>query len=486
MFRNTTPEEVGISSQAVLRFVKTLESYQLKTHSLILARGNKIFAEGYYAPFTADTLHRQYSVSKSFVTLGIGLAVRDGLLSLDDHVMDYFPEYPATTDAERFSEMTVREMLCMRTCMVDYSPWWGTDDRAAVYVQKPSRQIAGTNFHYDSAGAFMLGCLVEKVTGKRLMDYLKDACLSKLGFSADSYCLLAPGGHSHSDSGVMCTARDLLIFAYLLMNKGEVNGEQLVDRAFMEEAISRQVPSDGKDIVAAYGTHGYGYLIWKLPRDGFGMFGMADQYAICDPKTDLIFVLNSENMECPSSRALILHALYDTIIANLGEPLPADDTAAQLTDYLSSRRLVHLSTQAQSPLASAIQCSTYILEPNTMGITSITLHFDDNEGELIYRNADSEHTLRFGIGHNVLTKFPEKTRIGLTASVYEDGAYDCAVSAEWSAPDTLHILAQIIDTYMGTLSISLSFKDDSVSIGMHKHAQYILQNYTGYAVGKRI
>ncbi len=488
MFRKATPEEVGISSHSVLRFIKTLESYKLKTHSLILARGDKVFAEGYYAPFTADTLHRQYSASKSFVTLAIGLAAQEGLLSLDDRVMAYFPEYRAADGAERFAEMTVRDMLCMRTCMVDYSPWWGTDDRAAAYFGKPSRQIPATNFHYDSAGAFMLGCLVEKVTGKPLLDYIKEKCLSRLGFSSASYCLLAPGGYAHSDSGVMCTARDLLIFARLLMCKGEIDGEQLVDRAFMEAAIKKQVPTDGKDIVASYGTHGYGYLIWKLPRDGFGLFGMADQYAICDPKTDLIFVLNSENMDCPSSRALILHAFYDTIVADIGEsPLPADDDAAtQLAEHLSSLTLVHLQGRAPSARAKDVDGATYALEPNAMGLESITLRFHGDKGELIYRKADGEHTLAFGMGHNVLGKFPEHTRIGLTASVYEDGAYDCAVSAEWSAPDTLHVLAQIIDTYLGTLSISLSFKDDRVSVAMHKHAQYILDGYSGFAVGARV
>ena len=74
MLCNATLEEVGIFSQAVRHFIKTYEPYHLKAHSLILARGDKVFAEGYYAPFPADTLHRQYSASKSFVMLGIDIA----------------------------------------------------------------------------------------------------------------------------------------------------------------------------------------------------------------------------------------------------------------------------------------------------------------------------------------------------------------------------------------------------------------------------
>jgi hypothetical protein len=265
-----------------------------------------------------------------------------------------------------------------------------------------------------------------------------------------------------------------------------MGGEQLIDRDFMEAAVAKQTPTNGKDMVAAYGTHGYGYLIWKMPRDGFGMFGMADQYAICDPQTDVIFILNSENMDCPSSRALILHALYDMIIDKIGDPLLEDKPAAdRLTRYLSERELVCLENTTQSPIESDVNGARYILEPNPMGIEYITLRIDGGVGALEYKNADGINLLSFGMGHNVFGKFPGKRRIGLTASEYEDGAYDCAVSAQWSDKHTLHIVAQVIDTYMGTLSMSVSFKDDRVSIAMHRHAQYILDGYAGYAVGSR-
>ena len=67
MFEKITPEEAGISSKAVLGFIRTLEQYHHCTHSILMARGNKIFAECYYAPFHRDFQHRMYSVSKSFV-----------------------------------------------------------------------------------------------------------------------------------------------------------------------------------------------------------------------------------------------------------------------------------------------------------------------------------------------------------------------------------------------------------------------------------
>ena len=91
--RSITPERAGISSEKVRKFLEVLESYGLSTHGIIMARGEDIFLECYYAPFNKDTKHRMYSVSKSFITLAVGLAVEEGLLSLDDRMMKYFPEY---------------------------------------------------------------------------------------------------------------------------------------------------------------------------------------------------------------------------------------------------------------------------------------------------------------------------------------------------------------------------------------------------------
>ena len=91
MFKNVSPEQVGISSKKVLEYIKTLDSYKLKTHSIIFARGDKIFAECYYKPFHKDFKHRMYSISKSFVAIAVGLAEQEGLLSLDDTLASFFP-----------------------------------------------------------------------------------------------------------------------------------------------------------------------------------------------------------------------------------------------------------------------------------------------------------------------------------------------------------------------------------------------------------
>ena len=91
-FTYCTPEEAGISSKHVMDFYRALEGYGLSTHSVILARGDKIFSEHYYAPFTPDFKHRMYSVSKTFVSMAVGFCIQDGLFSIDDPMAKFFPE----------------------------------------------------------------------------------------------------------------------------------------------------------------------------------------------------------------------------------------------------------------------------------------------------------------------------------------------------------------------------------------------------------
>ena len=485
MFRTISPEKAGISSGKVLEFIKALDEHGLNTHSILMARGNDILAEAYYAPFDAEFKHRMYSISKSFTAIAVGLAEQEGLLSFDDKFMKYFPEYRNSNVDDRYEETTIKDLLTMRSCMAKIPDWWGKEDRVKAYFDMTSNQISGTNFYYDSAGSFLLACIVEKVTGKLFLEYLKEKVLLEIGFSKDSYCLLAPGGHSHADSGVMCTTRDLLIFARLVMNLGEWNGKQYINKEFMRAAISKQTDNSVAGNVSGYGNMGYGYLIWKAPGDGFAFVGMADQFAICDPKTDFIFIITSENMQSEqASRMLIYHELYKTIIGNLGESLPENEEEYEkLKAYTSSRKMITLSGGVESSMEAKINGKTYQLEPNDMGIEALKVMFKDGAGTLVYTNADGRNSIRFGMGYNEYGRFPGKKRMSLTASAYEDGDYACGASAIWCEEAKLHIMVRITDTYLGTLSIVLGFKDDRVSVAMTRRAQRILDGYNGHAIG---
>lgn len=109
------PEECGISSQNIERFIKSIEDRHLYTHGVVIAKGDSIIFEKYWKPFDENFLHRQYSVTKSIVALAVGFAEQDGLVDLDAPITRYFPEECKTVKCELIANQTVRDMLTMRT-----------------------------------------------------------------------------------------------------------------------------------------------------------------------------------------------------------------------------------------------------------------------------------------------------------------------------------------------------------------------------------
>lgn len=486
MFYTVSPESVGISSQKVLEFFQALDGHGLNTHSIIMARGDKIFAEAYYSPFDKDSLHRMYSVSKSFTAIAVGFAEQDGLLSLDDKMMRYFPEYRNENTDALFEETTIRDLLTMRSCIAGKDPdYWGKPDRVEAYFKLSSNKVPGTNFSYDSTGSFLLTCIVEKVTGKPFMEYLKEKVLLDIGFSKDAYCLLAPGGYSHGDSGVMCTSRDLLTFARFVMNGGQWDGKRYLNEIFLQAAVTKQTNSNCTGVSSGYNDYGYGYLIWKAPRDGFAFVGMANQLVICDPKTDFAFVITSENMGNEQmARMLIYHELYKTIVEELGDSLPENAEAYNaLKAYMTGRKMRSLTDGISSSIESSISGKPYTLDENPMGISAVKVTIKGDEGTFEFVNAQGVNTIHFGINHNVYGRFPGEKRMSNTASVYVDGTYACGASAAWCEDAKLHIMVRVIDTFMGTLSIMLGFKDNRINVTMNRQAQRILDGLHGNAVG---
>jgi hypothetical protein len=214
---------------------------------------------------------------------------------------------------------------------------------------------------------------------------------------------------------------------------------------------------------------------------------MADQYIFFDPKNDFIFTLTSENMDMTgTTRPLLFHMIFNDIRPYLGDPLPeCPEEYKKLTDFMASRSLAHHRKTAVSPIACQINGAKYALSANSAGITSLRLELSETEGTMVLENADGEYRIEFGIGYNKFGKFPGKRRMSRTASVYEDGAYDCAVSAEWIEDRKLKITARVIDTFLGKAVFNLGFEEDNLSLTSVRHAQRILDGYSFFAIGKK-
>lgn len=483
------PEEVGISSEKILEYVKLLEEKQLNTHSLIISKGDTIVFEKYWAPFHKDYGHRQYSVTKSFVALAIGFAEQEGLLNLDDPISKYFPKEMEKQHDENMRNQTIRHMLMMSTAKIA-KRWFiaRSDDRVMTYFDNDNLESrpSGTIFQYDSSGSFVLGALVERLTGKTLIQYLREKMFDKIGVSQEAHFLKCPGGHSWGDSALVCTSTDLWKSALFTMNKGNWNGEQLLNEKFVTDATSALIDNNVNGAVHCESL-GYGYLIWRTWDNSFFFNGMGCQMAICTPDKDLVMVRNGDDQGNAPARNILIDNYFDMIVRTASDkPLPPNDAAYQkLMEETSDLKLAVEFGETQSTMADEINGVTFVMNENPMGITKMQLCFNGNDGVLKYTNAQGDKELPFGLGHNAFGLFPETGYSDQVGSQSAPGhQYQCAASAAWVEPTKLRIKVQIIDEYFGILHINMGFRDGLLGVYMVKSAEDFLDTYEGYAGGK--
>ncbi len=490
MFQTVTPEKVGIKSKDVLDFLEGAENCTSSLHSILLLRGNDIFCEGYYAPFQRDSLHRMYSQTKSYVGIAVGLLEEEGKLRLSDKIADYFRDKIDGELHPWFEAQTIEDMLTMRTCCQP-EDWFTSDDKDRVHnyfnrskVVRPS----GTTWEYDSAGSQVLCALVERLAGKPILDYMKEKLFNEMGSFQNARVLKAPTGESWGDSALLCTARDMASFGRLLMNGGVWGGKRLMNEEYVKKATSKIVDEQetGHRNTPCVG---YGYQIWRTKENTFAFLGMGQQLTICSPEKDIMVVCTSNSQGAYYPYGVFIDQFIEKILRRAGDaPLPEDKEATKtLQDKLSSLKIRALRGEETSPTVEKINGKKFIpVSENKQGITEFSLRFNGNEGVFAYTNAQGKKELPFGINENVFGKFPQygySNEYGATPTT--DGfLYDCATSATWRTEDTFTIYTQIIDKYLGNLTVTFAFKGEYVSVVMTKFAEAYLLEYNGEFVAK--
>ncbi len=484
------PEKVGISSENILKMISRFDNSGLNMHSVLIARHGKICYEGYWKPFHKDFAHRIYSVTKSFVSIAIGFLIQDGLIDINDRILKYFPEMKQHLNNKELKEQTIHDMLVMATASNGYY-WFDhkTNDRVKDYFETVPEipKTPGTIFNYDSNGSFVLCALVERISQKTFLEYLREKLFDKIGMSENIECLKCPGGHSWGDSALIMPAQDLLKFAMFVMNKGVYNGEQILNKEYISEATRKQIDNNliGTN---SFNEQGYGYQIWKSYDDSFAFLGMGNQDVICVPNKDLIFVCNSDNQGIGFSRKLIIDSFFELIAREAADIELTENVTdfEKLTAYTESLTLSVARGIKQSEFASMINDKTFELEENPMGIKNIKLNFYGDTGTFQYTNAQGKKEIKFGLCKNEFGLFPQTGYSNECGSVCEKGhMYKCAVSAGWIEERKLYIKVQIIDKYFGNLNIIIGFnKDGKLGLCMQKFAEDFLNEYEGYAIEK--
>jgi hypothetical protein len=356
-----------------------------------------VVAEGWWEPYRREDNHVLFSLSKSFASTGIGLAIAEGKLSLDDTVLSFFPDDGPAEPSENLKAMRVRDLLSMSTghhaeAIEGFSYGGSGISGAREFLALPVAHKPGTHFVYNTPASYMLSAIVQKVSGATLVDYLGPRLFAPLGIQNAQWDESADGV-SLGGFGLHVTTEDIARFGQLYLQRGLWNGERILPEAWVETATARQV-SNGSDPESDW-EQGYGFQFWRCRHDVYRGDGAFGQYCIVMPEQDAVVAITSGVGDMQA----VLNLVWEHLLGGMeAEPLLADEAGRdRLRKKLAGLELPPQAGQATSPVAAEVSGKVYELPENDGPIEAVGLEVGD-ETTLVLRMDGEERWLPCGSG----------------------------------------------------------------------------------------
>ncbi len=463
----SAPELQGVPSAALLALFEEMRRLpSAEIHSVMVLRHGHVIGEFWQEPFRPEYKHTVYSCSKTFTALAVGIAVGKGLLDVSDRVVQYLSGYlPAPVGAlsevnSRLVRMTVEDLLTMRSGIVSD---WELRNRSCEwlrdYLALPVKNRPGEVFDYDSMCTFLLSAIVQKVTGQRLLDFLRVELFRPMGI-VDVDWEQSLDGFNTGGWGLRIRTEDLAKVGQLFLNKGQWEGRQLVDAAWLEEMAAPHVETK---------YDAYGYQMWACAESpgACRMDGVLGQYLLIYPREDMVVAI-TEILVSGGWRHRVL--LQELLFPELSDrpSVPGED-CRRLQERLRDFILPLPQGRASSPLSlSRLYGWNHPVEENPLGWESITLVPMSCRPGLRFTARHHDGTLivlEFGYENWLLHESIACPPYSISALGRCDGLkrpFRVAGAYAWSAPDTLVLQAHWVDWVSGLrLTIKLGGEETS-------------------------
>jgi CubicO group peptidase (beta-lactamase class C family) len=453
--KRSSPEVEGIPSSAVLDFIRAVEQH---THPLdavqgfMLLRHGNVAAEGWWAPYGPQFPHTLYSLSKSFTSTGIGLAVAEGLLTVNDPVLKFFPGDAPAKPSENLKAMRVRHLLSMNTGhkedttqhvfqsrhqlslvglearrrMDTSRPAGGEDDNwPRVFLSLPVEYQPGTWFVYNTAATYMLSAIITKLTGESLLDYLRTRLFDPLGIENPTW-ETDPRGVNLGGTGLHVKTEDIARFGQMYLQKGVWDGERILTEEWIAEATKATSDNSNTQTNPDW-TAGYGYQFWRCRHNCYRGDGAFGQYCIVMPDQNAVLAITGGLRDMQA----VLDKVWEHLLpAMQPEALPAAPQAyGELCDKLALLSLPLPEGQPSSSRVKQWSGKTYELESNDLGIESVAITFGYERSTLTVRDEQGEHSMQVGYA----------TWLKGATNVHEHADEPVAVCGAWTAEDTFEV-----------------------------------------------
>jgi CubicO group peptidase (beta-lactamase class C family) len=437
----TSPERQGIASSALLGFVQALDSQLRELHSFMLLRHGSVVAEGWWSPYRRDYPHMIFSLSKSFTSTAVGLAVAEGCFSIDDPVLSFFPDEATIEGTAHLAAMRVRHLLSMTTGHA-VDTWAYMVDRPdgdwiKGFFAVPVVHASGTHFLYNTGATYILAAIVQRATGTKLIDYLEPRLFAPLGIQRAAWDE-SPQGIAHGGVGLRLTTEDIARFGQVYLQNGIWQGRRLLPEAWIAEATTSQIApiADPHNDWA----QGYGYQFWRCRHGAYRGDGVFGQYCIVMPEQDAVLAITGglDVFDAP----LLLDLVWDYLLPAMGRAPLAEASAEshRLVEKLSSLTLHPVQGSVTSPVAPRVVGRTYAVDVNDLQLQTIALHATESAWTARIKTAAGQEAISCGHGAwqpGQTTLFNDFWVVGPTPVV---------ASGAWTAEEDFTMLVRLYET----------------------------------------
>lgn len=238
-FQDASPESLGISSGGILRFLDRMEEKNIELHSFMVVRHGKCAAKGWWKPYAPELAHPLYSFGKTLTATAIGFARQEKILSLEERLVDLFPELLPKEPSENLQKVTLWHLLTM-SCGHETEIDMESPDWIREFLQHPFLHEPGTFYKYNTAGTNMLAAVLKRKTGCDVTEFLKPRLLEPLGITSltCSKCQ-GPEAVEMAGGGMRMTTEDMARFIYFVLNRGRWEGRQLLEEEWFDLACTK-------------------------------------------------------------------------------------------------------------------------------------------------------------------------------------------------------------------------------------------------------
>ncbi len=287
-FIEILPEQTGVYSEGLIELYKKIsDTNGINPHSMLILKDGKMIAKAEWTPFRLDFPHVSHSLCKSIVSAAVGIAVSEGIMSLNETLGDWFKGYGRIP--QEIKNLTVKSLLTM-TSGIEFS------EAAALTEKNWIRAFLGSEikeknvneFSYNSLNTYMLTVMICQKTGGSLSKYLDEKLFTHMGIT-NYFWETCPLGYEKGGWGLYMSVYDYAKLGQLYLQNGKWNEKQLVPEKWIKESTSKKVSK-----VNTICNAGYGYQIWRTKNnDGFMFSGMFGQGVYVFPKRKIVIAMTA-------------------------------------------------------------------------------------------------------------------------------------------------------------------------------------------------